>query len=68
MGPVTGRDSRAAGTAVRSGSRCGLHPRDQPVFTIVSWRPLVMGIAIWVIIILVIAALIKYLLGDSTKK
>jgi len=27
-----------------------------------------MGIAIWIIIILVIAALIKYLLGDSGKK
>jgi len=27
-----------------------------------------MGIAIWIIVILVIAALIKYLLGDSGKK
>jgi len=27
-----------------------------------------MGIAIWIIIILVIAALIKYLLSDSGKK
>jgi len=27
-----------------------------------------MGIAIWIIIILIIAALIKYLLGDSKKK
>jgi len=27
-----------------------------------------MGIAIWIIVILIIAALIKYLLGDSGKK
>jgi len=27
-----------------------------------------MGIAIWIIIILIIAALIKYLLSDSDKK
>jgi len=27
-----------------------------------------MGIAIWIIIILIIAALIKYLLNDSDKK
>ena len=27
-----------------------------------------MGIAVWIIIILVIAALVKYLLGDSGKK
>jgi len=27
-----------------------------------------MGIAVWIIIILIIAALIKYLLSDSNKK
>ena len=34
----------------------------------ISEGELLMGIAIWIIVILVIAALIKYLMSDSGKK
>jgi hypothetical protein len=39
-----------------------------PVWIVSKHKETLMGIAIWIIIILVIAALIKYLLKDTGKK